>query len=97
MLCCDWWRPTSALNLRGCYFTIGGGAFKVHVSEDEASQKDVCLADVNLKLHCSLQQEQRGQKKGQEQGGGETQRRKERWNVDVEEVEGEQGKEEEDK
>lgn len=96
MLCCDWWRPTSALNLRGCYFTIGGGAFKVHVSEDEASQKDVCLADVNLKLHCSLQQEQRGQKNGQEQGGGGTQRGKERWNVDVEEVEGGQ-REEEDK
>lgn len=60
MLCCDWWRPTCALRLRGCYFTIGGGAFKVHVSENEASQKDVCLADVNLKLHCSLQEEQRG-------------------------------------
>lgn len=55
MLCCDWWRPTSALNLIGCYFTIGGGAFQLHVSEDEASQKDVCLADVNLKPHCSLQ------------------------------------------
>lgn len=82
MLCCDWWRPTCALRLRGCYFTIGGGAFKVHVSENEASQKDVCLADVNLKLHCSLQEEQRGgrcrntEEKGQNGSGGGRRRRK---------------------
>lgn len=82
MLCCDWWRPTCALRLRGCYFTIGGGAFKVHVSENEASQKDVCLADVNLKLHCSLQEEQRGGRwrnageKGENGSGGGRGRRK---------------------
>lgn len=61
-------EPTSALNLISCYFTIEGGAFKVHVSEDEASQKDVCLANVNLKLHCRLQEEQRAEMQRREKG-----------------------------
>lgn len=48
-------RRTSAVDLIGCYFTVGGGALRVYISEDETSQIDVCLAHVNLKLHCSLQ------------------------------------------
>lgn len=53
---CDWWRPTSAVRLIGCYFTTGRVALRVYISEDEASQIDVCLAHINLKLHCRLQE-----------------------------------------
>lgn len=55
MLCCDWWTPTSAVHLIGCNFTAGGVALSVYISEDETSQIDVCLAHINLKLHCGLQ------------------------------------------
>ena len=55
MLPRDWWKPTSAVALIGCYFTVGGGALSVYISEDEASQIDVCLVHINLKLHCRLQ------------------------------------------
>lgn len=54
MLSCDWWKPTFAVDLIGCYFTVGGGALRVYISEDEASQIDVRLVHINLKLHCSL-------------------------------------------
>ena len=59
----DWWTPTSAVDLIGCYFTVGGGALRVNISEDEASQIDVCLVHINLKLHCRLQQRRVGEKR----------------------------------
>lgn len=52
---CDWWIPTSAVHLIGCYFTTGGGALRIYISEDETGQIDVYLAHMNLQLHCSLQ------------------------------------------
>lgn len=58
------------VHLIGCYFTIGGGAFRVNISEDETSQKDVCFAHVNLKLHCSLQEEQGEEGRCREGAGG---------------------------
>lgn len=68
ILSCDWWIPTSAVHLIGCYFTVGGGALRVYISEDETSQIDVCLAHINLKLHCSLQGQ--GPKKNEQGRGG---------------------------
>lgn len=74
MLSGDWWKPTSAVDLIGCYFTTGGGALRVYISEDEASQRDVCLVHINLKLHCGLS----GRGGAGRRGGGE----KEVWRIE---------------
>lgn len=74
-------RPTFAVDLIGCYFTVGGGALRVYISEDETSQIDICLAHINLKLHCSLQGQvpKRSVGKGRRAGQGE----EEVWRVDI--------------
>lgn len=64
------------VDLIGRYFTVGGGALRVYISEDEASQIDVCLVHINLKLHCRLQGSEGGVGEGEEEeektcGGGE--------------------------
>lgn len=65
-----WGRPTSAVDLIGCYFTVGGDTLRINISEDKMSQIDVGLAHINLKLYCSLQEP--GQRRDRVGGGTES-------------------------
>lgn len=69
VLSCDWSTPTSAVCLIGRYFTIGGGALRVYISQDETSEIDVDLTDIHLKVDCSLEEVQEKEEKVEEGAG----------------------------